>query len=133
MYAYQHPDAGWWGDSLPDQPTLTLVPGGMAPARPTDPQAVMPTPKAIAWVKMAPDLLRAMAHAATHAGRSAGEVWAEAAREWLLKKSLETEYDVLANQPDRRKGADPLAQARSRMWGSIDTAMADIRQQPYIR
>ncbi len=86
--------------------------------------------KAVGFVKMAPDVLKAMSHAAQRAGRTASDVWGEAAREWLLKKSLEIDYDVLSNQPDRRKESAPLTAMRTRVWGSIDTLMADIRETP---
>ncbi len=86
--------------------------------------------KAVGFVKMAPDVLKAMSHAAQRAGRTTSDVWGEAAREWLLKKSLEIDYDILSNQPDRRKEAAPLADMRIRIWGSIDTLMADIRETP---
>ena len=101
-----------WGDSLPAAP----------------PTAVATKPKAIGWVKMAPDVLRAMAMAANNAGRSLSEVWAEAAREWLLRKSLDADYDVLAHMPAKKRPEDTyLEQKRHRLWGSIDSAMEGIR------
>ena len=91
--------------------------------------AIMPRAKAVAWVRMAPDILRAMTLAANHAGRTASEVWAEAAREWLLRKSLDADYDVLAYAPVRKRPEDGVLEAtRKRLWGSIDTAMEGIRQ-----
>ena len=86
-------------------------------------------PKAIAWVKMAPDILRAMSMAANHTSRSVGDVWAEAAREWLLRKSLDADYDVLAYAPAKKRPEDGLLEEKhKRLWGSIDSAMAGIRQ-----
>jgi hypothetical protein len=101
-----------WGDSLPA----------------VQQTAVATKPKAIGWVKMAPDVLRAMAMAANNAGRSLSEVWAEAAREWLLRKSLDADYDVLAHMPAKKRAEDAvLEQKRQRLWGSIDSAMDVIR------
>jgi hypothetical protein len=101
-----------WGDALPA----------------TSQTAVATKPKAIGWVKMAPDVLRAMAMAANNAGRSLSEVWAEAAREWLLRKSLDADYDVLAHMPAKKRPEDAqLELKRHRLWGTIDSAMDGIR------
>lgn len=94
-----------------------------------EPTAIATKPKAIGWVKMAPDVLSAMHMAANHAGRTVSEVWAEAAREWLLRKSLEADYDVLAHMPTRKRAEDAQLEAtRTRLWGSIDGLMSTIRQ-----
>jgi hypothetical protein len=90
-------------------------------------QSVATRQKAISWVKMAPDILKAMSLAAQHAGRTAGDVWAEAAREWLLSKSLETEYDILSNQPPRTRDQAAIEEKRSRLWNNIDSLMGAIR------
>lgn len=120
---------GGWGDTYPAQgrSSVATMPGMLTPERAAESNAVTARPKAMAWVRMAPDILRAMAIAANHAGRNAGEVWAEAAREWLLRKSLEADYDMLSNLPARRKEAAALEEKRARMWGTVDSAMADIR------
>lgn len=123
---------GMWGEpSAPVQVTTT----GAPPATTSDlgvaatANAVATRPKAVAWVRMAPDILRAMALAANHAGRSAGEVWAEAAREWLLRKSLDADYDVLAHMPAKKRPEDAaLDQQRKRLWTSIESALEVIRQ-----
>ena len=120
---------GMWGDYLPTPNRST--PATVSPATPemaAEANAVAPRPKAIAWVKMAPDILRAMASAAMHAGRSAGDVWSEAARDWLLRKSLEADYDVLSYAPSRKRDDSVLEEMRSRLWGGIDSVMSDIRQ-----
>ena len=120
---------GMWGDPIPapaPHPTR-MVETSAATEMAAETNALATRPKAIAWVKMAPDILRAMSMAAHHASRTVGEVWAEAAREWLLRKSLDADYDVLSNLPARRKEAAALAEKRSRMWGAVDTAMADLR------
>ncbi len=93
-----------------------------------DQTAVATKPKAIGWVKMAPDVLRAMTMAANHAGRTASEIWAEAAREWLLRKSLDADYDVLAHMPARKRPEDAHLEAkRTHLWGGIDSLMSAIR------
>jgi hypothetical protein len=95
--------------------------------------AVAAKPKAIGWVKMAPDVLRAMSMAANHAGRTVSEVWAEAAREWLLRKSLDADYDVLAHMPARKRPEDAQLEAtRSRLWNGIDTLMVAIREEEAV-
>lgn len=117
---------GLWGD-----PPMTLG----APTVPVDltlpaveNSALATRPKAIAWVKMAPDILRAMALAANHGSRTVSEVWAEAAREWLLRKALDADYDVLAYAPAKKRPEDAQLEAKhQRLWGSIDAAMATIR------
>ena len=85
-------------------------------------------PKVLGWVKMAPDVLRAMTMAAQHAGRTASDVWSEAAREWLLHRSLDADYDVLSNAPARKRGDGVLTDMRGRLWTNIDTMMDDLRQ-----
>lgn len=89
-------------------------------------------PKATSWVRIAPDILRAMSVAAQHAGKPLSDVWAEAAREWLLHTSLEAEYDVLSNQPERRRGPNTVEEMRHRLWGKIDSAMGDLRESSPI-
>ena len=101
-----------WGDALPA----------------VSQTAVATKPKAIGWVKMAPDVLRAMAMAAQNAGRSLSEIWSEAAREWLLRKSLDADYDVLAHMPAKKRPEDlHLELKRHRLWSTIDNAMEGIR------
>ncbi len=98
-----------------------------------DQTSVATKPKAIGWVKMAPDVLRAMTMAANHAGRTASEVWAEAAREWLLRKALDADYDVLAHMPNRKRPEDAHLEAtRTRLWGGIDSLMSAIREEEVV-
>ena len=125
---------GMWGDPIAapaPQSTQMAEPATYAEAAETN--ALATRPKAIAWVKMAPDILRAMSMAANHASRTVGEVWAEAAREWLLRKSLDADYDVLAYAPAKKRPEDGmLEEMHKRLWGSIDSAMEGIRQAPCI-
>jgi hypothetical protein len=98
-----------------------------------DQTAIAAKPKAIGWVKMAPDVLRAMTMAANHANRSTSEVWAEAAREWLLRKALDADYDVLAHMPTRKRPEDALLEAkRTQLWGGIDSLMSAIRTEEIV-
>ena len=118
-----------WGDEISTLGRPVLVPrpeGATVDAGKSN--AVARKPKAVAWVKMAPDILRAMGLAANHAGRSAGDIWAEAAREWLLRRSLEADYDALSNMPQRRRDGTTHEEMHARLWNTIDTAMSDIRQ-----
>lgn len=119
---------GMWGDPLPTARTAThghIAPMEAAPVVTTN--AVTTRPKAVAWVRMAPDILRAMAMAANHAGRAVSDVWAEAAREWLLRKSLDADYDVLAHMPAKKREDGALDQMRKRLWSSIDASLDAIR------
>lgn len=110
---------GDWGDHRPAPVASGLTRGE---------GAVAGRPRVVGWVKMAPDVLRAMTTAAQHAGRSVGDVWAEAAREWLLRRSLEADYDALLNAPSRHREAAALTGQRVRLWTSIDSYMGDLRQ-----
>lgn len=123
---------GMWGDNIPAPTNAAISLRNEtqpihAPVEANN-HAIATKPKAVAWVRMAPDILRAMAMAANHAGRTAGEVWGEAAREWLLRKSLDADYDALANMPARRRDTGLLEDKQTRLWGSIDTIMGDMRQ-----
>ncbi len=122
---------GTWSDSSPVPAQAPIH--AATPAAAAESNAVVTRPKAVAWVRMAPDILRAMALAANHAGRTASDVWAEAAREWLLRKSLDADYDVLANMPARRREDGQLEAQRQRLWSSIEAALDVIRQpQPTV-
>ena len=122
---------GMWGDPFP---APTQAPANIAtPATAAENNAVATRPKAVAWVRMAPDILRAMAMAANHSGRTSSDIWAEAAREWLLRKSLDADYDVLSNMPARKREDSHLEAQRQRLWSSIESAMDIIRQpQPTL-
>ncbi len=128
--------SGVWGEPIPAATQSVQSMPAVAPdtALASDATALAIRPKAIAWVRMAPDILRAMGMAANHAGRNISEVWAEAAREWLLRKSLEADYDVAAYMPARRRPEEAaLDGMRRRLWTSIDSALDGIRQtQPAI-
>jgi hypothetical protein len=122
---------GMWGEPSAPAPA-SVAPLASATAAATT-NAVATRPKAVAWVRMAPDILRAMTLAANHAGRTASEVWAEAAREWLLRKSLDADYDVLAHMPAKKRPEDgALEHQRQRLWSSIDSALEIIRQSQTI-
>ena len=126
---------GMWGEPSAPVPTSVAPPAAAAidSGAAASANAVATRPKAVAWVRMAPDILRAMAMAANHAGRSASEVWAEAAREWLLRKSLDADYDVLAYMPAKKRPEDGAPDhQRKRLWSSIDSALDIIRQPQTI-
>ena len=98
---------GAWGEPASDM---------VAPRPVTSETGVATRPRVLGWVKMAPDVLRAMTMAAQHAGRTASDVWSEAAREWLLRRSLDADYDVLANIPARKRGDGVMTEMRTRLW-----------------
>lgn len=109
---------GGWDDTLPAPTNGVARTGG----------AVAGKPRVIGWVKMAPDVLRAMHVAAQHAGRGVGDVWAEAAREWLLRRTLDVDYDAVSNTPQRRREQGALSEQRTRLWTNIDSMMGDLRE-----
>ena len=71
-------------------------------------------------------LLRAMAAAASTSGRRECDVWAEAAREWLLRHSQD---DDPPPPPPAVAAPDPAAprSARQRCWTAIDVLLNDLR------
>jgi hypothetical protein len=112
-----------WGDLWPSShDSLPIPPAAGEPAR-----ALAARPKAVAWVRMAPDVLRAMALAAKHAGRTVGDVWAEAARDWLLRKSLEAEFDM-SYLPERQRDEGAHKAKQAQLWSVIDASMEMLRQ-----
>ncbi len=68
-------------------------------------------------------LLREMTAAAYRAGRTEGEVWAEAARLWLERRMRGDG----PQPPDPAAPAMPLPR-RSRAWSGVDAVMSELRQ-----
>jgi hypothetical protein len=84
------------------------------------PPAPLPFPAGGAAVVRIPDaLLRAMRESACNAGRSESEVWAEAAREWLLMRGV----------GDGPEPTSPASAPRPlpRSWAGIDALVAVLR------
>jgi hypothetical protein len=85
-------------------------------------------------VRMAPALLAAMSEAAATGGRSQSEVWAEAAREWLLRHRPE---DDPQPPPPAASALRPAAQRaaaeRERCWAAIDILLSDLRAPQPMR
>jgi len=76
---------------------------------------------------VARDLRAEMAEMARVMGRSEDDVWAEAAREWLMRR--------LRNDgpPPTTPAAAPVPGARpSRMWNEIDELLSELRHPRYI-
>ena len=60
-------------------------------------------------------------------GRSEDDIWAEAAREWLLRRLRNDE------PPPTTPAAASLPNPRaSRLWSEIDVMLAELRQPRYI-
>jgi hypothetical protein len=77
---------------------------------------------------MAPTLLRAMAAVAAATGRAESDIWAEAAREWLLRHSPE---DDPQPPPPAASAPHPAARAaRQSTWTAIDVLLGDLRGTP---
>jgi hypothetical protein len=68
-------------------------------------------------------LLREMTRAARLAGRSEGELWAEAAREWLARRARGDE----PQPPDPSAAALPVPRA-PRSWSAIDSVLSELRR-----
>lgn len=74
---------------------------------------------------MAPSVLRAMSRASATTGRAEGELWAEAAREWLARH-----HDDDPEPPTPGASASTAMAARDtrpRTWAAIDILMGDLR------
>lgn len=68
-----------------------------------------------------------MAEMALAMGRSEDEVWAEAAREWLMRRMRNDE------PPPTTPAAAPSPSPRTRrLWGEIDAMLADLRHPRYV-
>ena len=68
-----------------------------------------------------------MAEMAQAMGRSEDEIWAEAAREWLMRRMRNDE------PPPTTPAAAPLPSPRTRrLWNEIDIMLAELRHPRYI-
>ena len=102
-------------------PAPRLQPPDAAPAI-----AAVPSAAARTELRMPPDVLRAMAAAAAATGRSETAVWAEAAREWLLRHTGDDD----PRPPDPAASARPPAAPRTgrdQCWTAIDILLGDLR------
>src|SRR5579859_2182226 len=98
----------------------------LAPATPLAPLAPFaPSPK-IAAVRVPPLLLADMGAAARASGRSLGDIWTEAAREWLRHHHAQ-EHEP---QPPTPAAAALAIPRPTRTWTAIDAVLADLRQSP---
>ena len=73
-------------------------------------------------VRVPEALLRLMRAAAWSTGRPEGELWVEAAREWLTRRALDDEP-----QPPTPAAAALAVPRPSSAWAAIDTLLADLR------
>lgn len=74
---------------------------------------------------MSPSLMRSMAAAATACGRPERDVWAEAAREWLLRHAGEGPEPPQPGAPARQPRPSPAT--RQGCWAAIDILLNDLR------
>jgi hypothetical protein len=74
---------------------------------------------------MSPSLMRSMAAAATACGRPERDVWAEAAREWLLRHAGEGPEPPQPGAPARQPRPSPST--RQGCWAAIDILLNDLR------
>lgn len=86
--------------------------------------AAIPTPSSDRSValRVPATVLRRMAAAAQACGRSEGDIWAEAAEEWLSRYALDDEP-----QPPTPAAAALSIPRPARCWGAIDALLADLR------
>jgi hypothetical protein len=76
---------------------------------------------------VARDLRSEMAEMAHALGRSEDDIWAEAAREWLVRRLRNDE------PPPTTPAAAPVPNVRtSRMWSEIDAMLAELRHPRYV-
>ena len=76
---------------------------------------------------VAPELRAEMAGMAEALGRSEDDIWAEAAREWLLRRLRNDE------PPPTTPAAASLPNPRThQLWSEIDVMLAELRQPRYI-
>ena len=81
----------------------------------------------VAQLGVTRELCAEMAEMAEVMGRSEDDIWAEAAREWLMRR-LRTD-----GPPPTTPAAAPVLSARpSRMWNEIDAMLAELRHPRYI-
>jgi hypothetical protein len=94
------------------------------PLRPLAPATTTPRRRPVV-LPMAPGLLRAMSLASVRQGRAEGEIWAEAAREWLARHQGDDP------EPPTPGASAPVWRAerdlRTRCWSAIDVLMGDLR------
>lgn len=108
-------DARWRWASPHAGPTMTTV-------------AVRDDAEAVATRLTVTRALRdEMAEMAQAMGRSEDEIWAEAAREWLMRRMRNDE------PPPTTPAAAPLPSPRTRrLWNEIDIMLAELRHPRYI-
>lgn len=70
------------------------------------------------------EVLRLMAEAAWAAGRSEEEIWIEAAREWLRRRTRDDEPP-----PTAPAAAWPALPRTASTWAAIDTLVAELRPE----
>lgn len=109
-----------------DDAALLSRPAAAATMPASDHMAPMAAPRSRTEVRIAPALLRAMETTAAARGRQVSELWAEAAREWLLRHAQDDDP-----QPPSPATAAPRSiaalPARDRCWTAIDVLLGDLR------
>lgn len=76
---------------------------------------------------VAHELRSEMAQMAQTLGRSEDDIWAEAAREWLMRRLRNDE------PPPTTPAAAPVANVRThRLWSEIDVMLAELRHPRYV-
>src|SRR5262245_54364969 len=97
------------------------VAGAMEQARQLGSQGqVMPPGASVVCIPET--LLQLMRAAAWSTGRPEGELWVEAAREWLARRAVDDEP-----QPPTPAAAALAVPRPSSAWAAIDTLLADLR------
>ncbi|HEU5349619.1 MAG TPA: hypothetical protein VFU63_13490 [Ktedonobacterales bacterium] len=78
-------------------------------------------------LRVARNLRAEMAEMARTLGCSEDEIWAEAAREWLMRRTRNDE------PPPTTPAAAPIPSMRTRrLWNEIDVMLADLRHPRYV-
>jgi hypothetical protein len=80
------------------------------------------TPVEPAHVRIPADLVRRMSLEARLSGKSESEVWAEAARAWLMRRACDDDFP-----PTPPAAAQPCPRRERTAWVAIDALLVDLR------
>ena len=83
---------------------------------------VVSTPVEPAHVRIPADLVRRMSLEARLSDRSESEVWAEAARAWLMRRDRDDDFP-----PTPPAAAQPCPRRERTAWVAIDALLVDLR------
>ncbi len=89
------------------------------------PREIRQKATAASTLRIPETILRTMREASWNAGRSESEIWAEAAREWLMRRARDDE----PQPPTPASGALSVPRT-SHAWRAIDALLTELRASP---